>query len=320
MVLAVPLLLSCQPVRGECWVRYLGRGEGGGASIAVELEIPAYETVSGADVLLDWSGLDQDLHCAAMDPATEIGSVGLVRYPEQSESEIALDLAMNFASQSEIDGYVVCDATTTTRCWLSEFSFFDTPLDLAEEYTEGQGQYLLMFQSSREDDAGVPRSLAFLRPRTSSTVTEVTFAPTCPMATVEVDLSGATGSEATEELGDAVPCEPSGVPSWTLDWSEVSTTVQGEPFDARGVDGLVLSRYDLSLGELEAAFAARDGLASHLYTVTVGGRTSADLSEATDVDGLPFAGFADGGLWVVELRSGYDVVGVPLYLEILRDP
>lgn len=303
-LMIVSSLAACRD--DTCFVYEIGGGEGGGSPfISSSLDVPIYETVSGEDVLFDWSSLDRDHWCLPMDPST-IVEVQLLAFPELTEDALVDTVVGNDLRQSDVSSSALCYVSGETSCWLSEMTSHDAAIDPAA-YSEDGGSYAMFFMDNTE--AGALRSFALLRPRGTSGVTEARFEPTCPMVTLAVDLSaGGAGSSGAA-------CTAGSGPSWVVDWTGAAFTAGGGPFVASNVDSLELSRYDLDVPELEASFVLRDSLATHRYSLDPGDQTSADLSDAKDERGARFSGFEPAGLWVVELRESRAVCGARLRLR-----
>lgn len=271
------------------------------AVVVGTLTIPSYVTAERVDVLIDWSALTSDLDCQPLDPADEIGAVGLTRFPHLSEPEVASSLVNNTMLQSDTNGFAWCLPGEATQCWLSEFGFGASSYNMIDAYSQDGGVYLVTFLEGDEPFSSL-RFFAFLSPQFDSTVTVAAIVPGCPQATLTASLDvsapvqiSATGAGETVPralpIDDSATCDGESGPSWLVDWEHLA--VYGSE--------LVLSRYTLSISEIEARFGERDALAAERYTLATSG-TSADLADATSLAGTRFAGFTGEGLWLLELR------------------
>lgn len=271
------------------------------------VDVPSFPTVSGADVEICWDAVTEDIRCHAMDPAGDVDNVGLVRFGHLSEAEVEAALAADDLQQEDMSGYLEVrndDALTCAR--LSEMSFFGTEIDLAEEYVEGSGTYMLLLTSGTTPGVGA-RMLAFLAPSTASDVTRVEVPSGCGVLDFAADL---------EALAPVPVCAEG---PWPTDWSDLTVNGQGNAFDEGKVDGLMVGFYEgWTVADLEDRFLDLEQDATGLWRLALIGGTSADLADATDAGGAPFPGFAGDGAWVLALTCSRCANPAPLFLTILE--
>jgi hypothetical protein len=270
------------------------------------LDIQSFETVSGADVCFDWSGLDSDLQCHDMDPASDVDNVGVVRFGTLTEKEVETALSTNDLDMAATSGYVEHGNgdEATTAC-LSEFSFFGTSIDLATEYTEEGGTYLLLLTSGTVPGVGA-RMILFLEPRVASDVTTVVVPDGCGMLDYTADLHSLTPV--------AVPMDG----PWVMDWSGVVTDGLGNDMGSAQIDTLEIAHYDtLTVTDLENDFLDIEIIADDLWTLSLSSGKSGDLSNATN-GSESFPGFEAGGVWILALRCSTCSNPAPLFLTVLE--
>lgn len=286
------LLLACADDPGPCdgTTYLLSAGTGTDVAIDASLSIPVYTTAENVDVLLDWSAVDLDLSCLPMDPAEDVASVGVMSWAVD-ETRVEDGLVHGGLEQSALRGYASFEPAGTTSVWMSDALVGP----FASAYTANNGSFLLSLSRSEDFDTDV-LSYAFLVPDPASNVTEVYLQPTCPQLTMDVDLSRT--STSTETTG----CGGDEANSWPIDWSDLAYAMSGDALRPELVDEVVIARYDVAVEELEAQFVIRDSLAAERYTLAVEG-TSADLADATTLNGDAFEGYSGSGVWVLELRE-----------------
>ncbi|MBN1335391.1 MAG: hypothetical protein JXB39_05475 [Deltaproteobacteria bacterium] len=272
------------------------------------LDVPPYPTVDGADVEIFWDGVTDDIRCHEVDPTADVANVGIVRFPHLTEEDIEAGLATNHLLMSDQDGYVEFRPQDGgTSALLSEFSFFGTAFDLAEDYLSTRGSYLLLVSSTTTPGVGA-LVLAFLAPTVGETQDEVHLDPGCGVLDLEVDLASI----------EPVPVCRTG--PWTADWSALTLDGQGNEIALDGVDSLMLGLYeDATVADLEEGFLDLETNATHLWTAPVGSsQTSLHLADTTDLEGQAFEGFEGQGLWLLALRCSRCYNPAPLFLTFLE--
>ncbi len=277
---------------------------GSGSAVSVAWDAPQYVTAEKTDVLIDWSQVDADWLCEAMDPVSDVGTVGIWRFPVMEPEEVADALVNDALTQMDTNGFVACEPGTDTQCWLSELAAGGYG-DLSF-YADAVATFMLTLSGGAVFDP--LRFVAFLIPSAESTVTEVTLLPECPggpEVTVDLDAS----APVTPTPAESGACADTGGMAWPLDWSTLSNPSL--------VDEVVVARYTLAVSELEAQFLDRDALAVERYTLVVADQTPVDLAEATSSSGVHFSGFEGDGTWLLELRQNESLLAIPLYVAVV---
>ncbi|HJN75455.1 MAG TPA: hypothetical protein QGF58_16115 [Myxococcota bacterium] len=256
------------------------------------LEIPGHELVPLSDNTLDWSGVDSDLSCHELDPVTDIDNVQLLVFPELDEAAVAAGFAEDSLKQVDLGSYASLDPQGgVTSAAISELTFFGTIVNLQDEFDEGSGTWVALLGRGTEVGVGT-YSMAFLRPDSSSSETRVALVGGCGVLEYEVDVS------ATTELSGRVE---------VVDWSELSTTGQGRPFDPLDVSEVMLARFEDGT-DLEADFLDLELIADELVVQDHGGGTSTEL-DLSVVD--------SGETWLLALGCDSCTSPAPLYMTRL---
>jgi hypothetical protein len=261
------------------------------------LSITSVETASAVDLDICWSELRSDLLCHPVAPDTEIDNVAMLRVARLSEAEIEAQLAADDLKQSSVDGYAdypTSDGVTCTR--LSSFSFFDTDIDLEENYAPSDGRnYLLLFTTGTALGVGA-RSMLFLKPTADSD---------------RVRVDAPSGCGALEFAADLAAAEPLVLPArgpWLLDWRELVHNGLGNEALPNAIDRALLGFYaQRTLSDLEDGIFDLQTLATELYAIELAGERETDLSFAREATtGAPFAGFERerDGIWLFGLLCG----------------
>lgn len=275
-------------------------------TFAGALDVPSLVTASGTDVTVCWDELAQDIQCHDLDPAADIDVVGMVRFGSLTQDEVEAGLSTNSLQQSEMSGYVQVENTEEGTCAsLSQMSFFGTEIDVAAEYVEGGGTFMLLLTTGTTLGVGA-RMISFLEPSAASDATSASVPGGCGILDFSVDLAGRERAGACEDG------------PFTVDWSAVSTDGQGNPLDPTQIDSLMLGFYEgWTLEDIEADFLDLELNATRLWTLELGGETSADLALASDGSGT-FSGFEGEGVWLLALRCSRCYNPAPLVVAVLE--
>jgi hypothetical protein len=295
-------------------------GAGGNLRLADEnnysaqsgLTIPAIETASAADLEICWTDVVKDLQCHDVAPDEDLDTVALLRFAHLSEAEIAAELTTGQLAQSEVDGYadVVITEFDSTCTKLSEFSFFESEIELEEEYFESdERKYLMLFSKGTNPGVGA-RSMIFLRPSKSSTNKKV---------------DGPTGCGMLEFSADLASLEPLAVPSegpWILDWGDVTRDGQGYGIEDVPIDGVLLGFYEgKSVDDLEEQVLDLTLIATESWEIELERGDTVDLSRARGRNGEgAFEGFEreEEGVWLLGLTCSMCQNPAPVVLTILE--
>lgn len=307
MTLLLLALVGCPGPKdsGEPCVTTLTLSDANNYAFAGTLDIPSFETVEARDIEICWDEMVEDLQCHALDPLTDVANVGLVRFGTLGQDEVEVGLAQNDLQQADMTGYVEARPDGSTCVSLDDMSFFGTPLDVASEYTDAGGTYLLIVSETTTPGVGA-RMLAFLDPSATSDVTHVDLPSGCGMLdfTVELDALEPVGACATGA-------------SWPVDWGGISMDGQGNEIADNAIDGVLLGFYEgWATADLEANILDLELSATRLYTVPVTEGHTADLAQATDGTDT-FAGFEGDGAWVLALTCSRCYNPAPPFVTIL---
>lgn len=241
------------------------------------------------------------------DPLLDIDNVGVARFPTKTEPEIEAALSANTLQMADVTGYIEYRTENATTCAnLADFSFFGTPIDVATEYTEAGGTYMLLLTEGTTPGVGA-RMLTFLDPTGSSSTTRVDVQDGCGLLDLDADLTSLAPT----------PIKADG--PWDIDWSGLTVDGQGGEIPLTDVDGVLLGFYEgMTAADLEAQLLDLEYIATRLYTAPVESGTTADLALASG-DAGTFAGFEGDGTWLLALTCSRCYNPAPLFLTVL-DP
>ncbi|MDP2307269.1 MAG: hypothetical protein Q8P18_14680 [Pseudomonadota bacterium] len=258
-----------------------------------DLAVVAQEVQLRQEVTFDWSGLTTDLLGHPIDPVTDVDLIWVVQFPTLTEDEVVAAIVTDTLLQQDVGPYIQFDndPADATSALLSEFVFPPaTPIVPEEDFTDGSGTWLVRATTGVNEN----RMLGFMRPTEEST--NHTFLLDSASATLDfqADLQSLTGFTLAEEHAPYV-----------ANWSALDTHAGGGDLDLTDLDQLMIARYDgRTLDDLEANFIDIELIADEMYTADVYDVAdyTADLSMATNADGVAFSGFGADSLWLVALR------------------
>lgn len=275
------------------------------------LSIPAIETASAADLDICWEDVVSDLQCHELEPQHDLDTLALLRFAHLSEDEVEQELTSGQLAQSEVDGYAdyVLDHESTCAK-LSSLTFFDTPIDLKEEYVESDDRtYLLLLTKGTTPGVGA-RTLVFLRPSANEPNTDVDVHTGCGMLEFSADLSSV---------------EPLEVPAdgpWVIDWRDITRDGQGNDVVFEAIDGIQLGFFaGKTIAELEEQILDLELIATASWTIALEGGRKADLAKARGRNGGgAFSGFDrdEEGVWLLGLMCSSCQNPAPIVLAILE--
>src|SRR5688572_13555372 len=198
-----------------------------------ELSIPTVDVAADTDISICWGDLSTDLMCHEVEPAEHIDNVAMLRFLHLSEADVEARLTAGELSQSEVSGYLEYPTEGEETCTnLSSMSFLGTPIELDQEFVEGEEHvYMLIFTSGTSPGVGA-RSMVFVKPSSGSSNPEVTAPNGCELLDFEADLANA---------------EPLRVPRsgpWTIDWRSLNRDGGGNAVPFASIDKLLLAFYE----------------------------------------------------------------------------
>ncbi len=312
----VPALVLGLPLVGcstECHAPLVLAG-GSGASATVTVAPLVVETAEEVDVVFDWSAASTDIDCAAFDPYADVDLVGFMRFPLLSGEEVLEGWGQNALVQADTNGFLACEPEPgTARCSTANGWFNGTSYTLVGTWDADGGVFLVTVGTGQAFEH--TRLYVVAVPTVGSDVQEVLLDDGCGNVAVEVELEGSEVAGDGDDVCDTGH-SGSGGGVWPLDWSQVDADLLGEPLSGERIDEVVVSRYEMTVRELEVAFRDRDSLAAERYVLAVDRQTSCDLADAYD-GLLAFDGFDGSGTWTVELRRGSDAWDIPSYLAVI---
>ncbi len=269
------------------------------------LNAPRLPLAALQDGAVEWGSLDADLQCHALDPVAEIDNVSLMVFPYLSADEVEEGLAVDSLQQVDMGIYLSHQPGDATEIVLSDLTFCGTEANIHEEFTAENGTWLVLFSTGTGVGVG-SRMMAFLEPTEGGPTT----------ATVR---DGCSVLDHTVEFETLEPIEVSLDGPWVVDWSDLTVTGQGGPLIPTRVDSLKLARFEtLTLADLEEQFLDLDTVATQQWSAPHPSSTVDDLSVMVDViDGSPFPGFHDDGVWILALMCDSCPVPAPLALTVL---
>lgn len=270
------------------------------------LDGPTITLASGQDAEIDFSALDHDLQCHALDPVADVDNVAVLLFRYLSEAEVEDGLSNDTLDMSDLSAYLSYEPGDATNFRLSDLTFFGTDPEIEGEFIPGNGSFLVLLTTGTTVGTGA-RMIGFLEPSDESRNTSGSLDDGCSVLTYDADLTSLRPMSV-------LPAGP-----WNLDWSAVTTTGQGGDFTTTDVTSLMLAYYeDLAPSDLEAQFLDLELLADRTWTADHPGGTAADLSLLVDAaDGTPFPGFEAEGTYLVALRCASCPNPAPLVLTQL---
>lgn len=270
------------------------------------VDAPSVDVASGQDLEICWDGLTEDLQCHAVEPAADVGILTVARFLDLSEAEIEEQLSQDTLSGSALSGFLSYHVPVGDTCaHLDQFTLEGTEVELAEEFYEGGGTYLLLAGAGDEPGMGT-LALMFLEPLEASEVTEVSFGSACGTLDFSVDLQSLAPISLSARAD-----------SWVVDWGELTVNGLGNPFEISKLDRLMLGYYpDYGVADLEGHFLDLELDATGLWYLDIAASFSADLAQATG-DGGAFSGFETTGTYVLALMCTTCQNPAPIFLTIL---
>lgn len=243
--------------------------------------------MAGADITVDWSGLDTDLLGRPMDP-TGVYQVWLVSTP-WTPAELAEQLVEDQVSALNLDDNVwYLDPAGATSAPTSAWSQTGHPFSPGYwSQPEQTTTFGLLFVDADQKLLAA----ATFAPDGAETTLSVGPSPLAYTAT----LSGAT-LPTTPELGP-----------WTIEWDRATKSVHGWP---HRLEQLFVAHVPGDTAAVEAAALDLQSAADQWFVRYVEGKTTLGTDELSSLDGSTFDGFTADGTWVVGLQC-LSCLGVP---------
>lgn len=288
-----------------------------------QLSIPSVEVAADTDISICWSDLSSDLMCHGIEPTEHIDNVAMLRFLHLSEADVEARLTAGELSQSEVSGYLeyLTDAEETCTK-LSNMSFLGTPIELDQEFVEGDEHvYMLIFTTGTSPGVGA-RSMVFVKPTSQSSNREVAAPNGCELLDFEANLRNS---------------EPVRVPRsgpWTVSWRSLKRDGGGNEVPFNQIDKLLLAFYEgRDVSYLEDNIFDIELLATSVWELAIDNEREANLSDARLRPQLAengSAGAADAsdsfegfetdaeGVWLLGLFCSKCQNPAPVLLSIVR--
>ncbi|HEU5073864.1 MAG TPA: hypothetical protein VFU02_06820 [Polyangiaceae bacterium] len=284
-----------------------------------ELSIPTVEVAADTDISICWDELSSDLMCHEVVPAEHIDNVSMLRFLHLTEADVEARLSAGELSQSEVSGYLEYPPEGDETCTdLSNLSFMGTPVELDQEFVEGEEHvYMLVFTTGTDPGVGA-RSMVFVKPTSESSNREVAAPNGCELLDFEADLKSA---------------EPVSVPRsgpWEVSWRALDRDGGGNQVPFSRIDKLLLAFYEgRDVDYLEDNIFDIELLATSIWELPLDNEREANLADARlrnsaseddSADAGAFEGFdADAeGVWLLGLFCSTCQNPAPVLLSILE--
>jgi hypothetical protein len=289
-------------------------------SSSTSLTIPVVPTAPGADLNVCWDGLMKDLLCHDLVPTTsDIDNVSFLQIPNMTQAQVATSLAVGQLDENRVKVYrdFHVDQTTSTCANLSQFKLNTLILDPATDYvvdTTKPVTYMLLFATGTTPGIG-SRSMMFLDPTATSTVTSVNAIDACASNVLQFDAT----------FGQPMPIDKMDSTKWHVDWSQIthdSFNVALTTSTFSKLNSVQLGFYQgMAAADLQANFKDIELIATRQYEVAVApGARDVDLANAKLQGGTAsFTGFDQtDGVWALAVRCSKCQVPAPVFMTILQ--
>lgn len=306
-------------MKGWVALALVGCSGGGSADLVFEqannfeykgvVTLESIDVESHADFCADWSAVTVDLRGRAFDPA-KVEQIYLLEL-DLTQDEVEAKIAANTLVQADAATQWIgeLDNPTDTEICASAFEIIGNVLDTGPDgpLDENADQTWLMSLVDIVDGVTDVLTSVFVVPTDGSTNHDVLFTDTSSQLDVQtLDIAGKPAIETQADIGP-----------YTLDWSAVTTDVNGQTFDPLLGDRLLVAHYDADdASAVEGQFLTLDESAAEKWTWDVFGKTDADLS-LPDLNGASFDGFTADGVWLVAISCSTCTSPVPLLLSVV---
>lgn len=223
------------------------------------LDIRSSSVRSYENITIDWSNLSQSIQGQDIDASTVTEALLLV-FPRLTKTEVMNAFATDRLEQSDIGLYMRC-ISSDARCMLDDFGLLGSYPGLSSYFTAEEGTWLIVLQN--ETTLGAV-SLLFLDPTVEGDTTAF-FSNESASLFSQVDLS------SNEAL--FIPAQS----PWKANWTNLSTTGQGNIFHPHRINRLELGLYTESIEILEERFFDLPYLSSERQSFDVEGVDEIEL-------------------------------------------
>lgn len=286
-----------------------------------ELRIPKVTTASGTDLMVCWNDLQKDLLCHDItDPApggaNGIDNVGFAQIRNVPQADVADQLAVGQFDDNLANVYgdfYTAQAPGATCAMLSQFKLGELVVPATDYVAPAANQtitYMLVFTTGTTPAVGA-KSMLFLEPSTTSTVTTVNAVDAC--------ATNVLSFAAT--LGQDMPISAMDSSKWHVDWSKLTKDSFGNEVRFTKIDKVLIGFYQgKTKADLQTNFKDIEISATTLYEVPVA-PTARDvkLGDAKVRGGTTaFPGFTQtDGVWAIAVTCSKCQVPAPVLMTIL---
>jgi hypothetical protein len=254
------------------------------------------------DGTLDWSQLTTDYRGRPAGPVNKV-TIGKI---DMLPDAMLQAIDTNTLLQSDIVTYYEVDDLdgTVSSVKLSDFSVIGNQFNPQDDSNVGWGQsdtdtWIATIWTLDTRNIYEIMSSLIIVPVDGETNTTASFTDTSASLDFSVDLQSLAPVQVDPECTD-----------YTLDWSGVTTDVNGADFNDLLADTLRIAHFQGDITDVESQFLELDLAADETYFLTVFGQTSAPsdtnpktLLDAQSPDGsASFGGFTSDGVWLVDLE------------------
>jgi hypothetical protein len=288
-----------------------------------KLSLGTVEVAAGEDIDVCWGEVTSDLLCHEVNPEADLDHVSLIRFKNESESEVEAQLAAGELNPvTDIDAYFEfdtagADATCKKLSRMHSLGDTDGSLDIEEQFTASDSfTYVLLVAEG--DSAGVgTRSMTFVKPTSSADATTVEIPAACSDSGNILDFSANLKSAKKVTIPADGP--------WVVDWSGMKHDGTGNSIDFGSIDSLLIGFYEgMTVDEIQSQVKDIELIATTLWELEIKSGKSADLADARERTasgkaGDRFAGFTStDGVWLIALMCSTCQSPAPLVLAVLE--
>lgn len=286
-------------------------------SLMSKLTLNVLPVAPNSTLRFDWSKLSLDLTRSPLAPEGEVAAVFLALLqltPGEFETKLESNQRLNEFSKGALAYYPSKGETrATTDLFVAPGTSDPLPQAEIEPYFDPSSfdpqrhTYLVLVQDSADPARGV-RMVRALQLDPESLTTDVAITNDSSTFSVSTDLAS------------VVPVGiPAGEPDIVVDWSEMTVTALGSPWEDRAIDEVMVAHYSLTLQEITEQFLGLEHIADELYRGSVRAGNSLPLTTLTeDTTGQSFPGIDATGTWLLALNCGSCSNPAPWYLTVLQ--
>jgi len=274
-----------------------------------ELTLETIEVAPAVDATVDWSAITTDLRGRAFDGTVD--QILLVEFVLPKDEILSRSVNNDLFQEDSQSQFLFDPAPDATSAALTEFEIIGNPFDPTDpgaNWAPAPDRNWLISLAGLPDGRIDVLMSAFVDPTDGVTEAEVPLTDSSSSLTFDVDLHSMPAIEADEDAS-----------SYTLDWGDVSTDVNGKSYDNLLADELLIAHYADAVGpeDIEEVFLRLDSEATSLFRMSAFGRNDAELSDATDADGNAFSGFTTDGVWLVGMACSTCTSPVPFLIGVV---